>query len=308
MKKLFIPILLILCTSLLSAQEPTQETAKQAMETLKSLNTQWGPVNFEFDTMEPSPLPNFMQARFYVKQQDKLLPVVVYISKDSKYLFLGQLIQLVEKKNLTLDFAGMEKYTPIDISKIDLNNGARIGNLNAPVKIIEYSDFQCPFCKKAASTVKELLKEYGDKVVYIFKHLPLPMHNLAKDMAIAAECAAEQKPDAFWTFHDAFFSDDFVAGNADQLKEKVIELAKKDNLDNSKFEDCYSNVKTEAKVMSQSNEAKDMNVQSTPTFIINGEKVAGALPLNNFKQVIDAQLRIATEAKQPPAKKEKSKK
>lgn len=307
MKKLFIPILLILCSNLIFAQEPTQETAKQAMETLKSLNPQWGTVNFEFDKMEPSPLPNFIQARFYVKQQDRLIPVVVYISKDSKYLFLGQLIQLIEKKNLTQDFAGTEKFSPTDMSKIDLNNGARIGDLKASVKIVEYSDFQCPFCKRGASTVKELLKEYGDKVVFIFKHLPLPMHNLAKNMAIASECAAEQKPDAFWTFHDSFFSDDFVAGNADQLKEKVIELAKKENLDAAKFEDCYSNVKTEAKVMAQSNEARNINVQSTPTFIINGEKVAGALPLEHFKKIIDEQLQQAAEAQQPPKKEEQKK-
>jgi len=124
MKKLIYLMMLIFCAGMIYAQEPTKDTAIQAMETLKSLNPQWGAVNFEFDKMEPSPVPNFYQARFYVKQQDRLIPVVVYISKDSKILFLGQVINLTEKKNLTQDFAGSEKYPPIDMSKIDLNNGA----------------------------------------------------------------------------------------------------------------------------------------------------------------------------------------
>jgi protein-disulfide isomerase len=300
-------MMLIFCAGMIYAQEPTKDTAIQAMETLKSLNPQWGAVNFEFDKMEPSPVPNFYQARFYVKQQDRLIPVVVYISKDSKILFLGQVINLTEKKNLTQDFAGSEKYPPIDMSKIDLNNGAKIGNPNAPIKIVEYSDFQCPFCKRGAGTIKEVLNTYGDKVFFVFKHLPLPMHNLAKNMAIAAECAAEQNPKAFWAFHDAFFSDDFVAGDADMLKEKVSELAKKENLDVAKFQDCYSNVRTEAKVMAQSNEAKEINVQSTPTFIINGEKIAGALPLEHFKKVIDQKLEEA-KATDKTAKKEEPQK
>jgi protein-disulfide isomerase len=290
MKKLLL-LVVLLSAVVVFAQAPSKEDAQKALEVIKSLNPQWGQVTFEFDKVEVSPLPNYYQARFYVAQQDKQIPVVLYISKDGKFAIIGQIIDTQAKKNLTQDFAGDVKYPPTDMSKVDLKNGAIMGDLNAPVKIIEYSDFQCPFCKRAIPTVKEVLKNYGKDVVLIFKCLPLPMHNLSKPMAIAALCGAQQRPDAFWNFHDTFFSEQFTATDADSLKAKVIEIAKTAKLDVAKFTDCFTNNKTEAQVTSQSNEANALGIQSTPTFVINGQKVPGALPYENFKSIIDEKLK-----------------
>ncbi|OGF64891.1 MAG: hypothetical protein A2Y62_13305 [Candidatus Fischerbacteria bacterium RBG_13_37_8] len=270
---------------------PTKETATEAMEMIKSLNPNWGPVAFEFDKIEPSPMPDLYQARFYVDQQGKKIPIVIYLKTDGKHILLGQIYDGQAKKNLTADFAGDVKETPVDISKINLNNGAIKGDLNAPVKIIEYSDFQCPFCKRAIPIIDQIIKDYGKDVVLIFKNLPLPMHNLATPMAIAAECGAEQRADAFWNFHDAFFSESFTITEEAALKTRVTEIAKEAKLDIAKFTDCYTNKKTEARVQSQSNEAMAVGVNSTPTFIINGEKVSGAVPYENFKAIIDAKLK-----------------
>src|SRR4030042_3313746 len=95
------------------------------------------------------------------------------------------------------------------MSTLNLKNAARKGDLGAPVTIIEYSDFQCPYCKRAESVTKQICKEYKDKIVFIYKHIPWPKHNYSVKLAVAAECAREQNEQAFWNFHDVFFSDEF---------------------------------------------------------------------------------------------------
>lgn len=269
----------------------TKDAAMTALEGIKSISPQLAQINFEFDKIEQSEIPSLYQARFYVQQQDNIIPIVIYITKDGKYAILGQVINIETKQNITNAFGGEVKHLPIDLSKINIRNAAHKGNLDAPVQIIEYSDFQCPFCKRAASTVNQIVQEYGSNVVIIFKHLPLPMHNLAKNMAIATECAADQNPDAFWKFHDAFFAETFSASDEAALKNAVVQIAKDANLNISAFTDCYNNNKTSDRVEMHYNEAMSLSINSTPTFIINGEKVAGALPYQNFKQIIDAKLK-----------------
>ena len=311
MKKLLL-LVVLLSAVVVFAQAPTKQDAEKAMEVMKSLNPQLAQVTFEFDKIEVSPLVNYYQARFYVTQPDKKIPVVIYFSKDGKYAIWGQLFDIASKKNISQDFAGELQYPPTDMSKVDMKNGAVKGDINAPVKIIEYSDFLCPFCKRVIPTVNEITKTYGKDVVLIFKNLPLPMHNLAKPMAIAALCGAQQRPDAFWNFHDTYFSEQFSVGDAEALKTKVAEIAKLAKLDVAKFNDCFNNNKTEAQLTAQSNEAAALGVTSTPTFIINGRIAPGALAIEAFKKIIDEKLKEAKVAapakKEAPVKKEAPKK
>lgn len=316
MKKLTILMLILFSGLVLFAQGPTKEDATKAIEAIKAWvasqnpNSPWAKVEFEFDKVEVAEIPGLLKARFYAPQGDQKVPVVIYFSKDGKYAFLGTVVDLVAKTNLTQQYAGQAKVQPsnIDMSKINLNDGARIGDLNAPVKIIEYSDFQCPFCKRVAPTIKELLKTYGKNIVLIFKNLPLEFHNLAKPMAIAAECAREQKAEAFWTFHDTFFSENFnLPSSLDELKTKVSEIAKQAGINVDKFNDCFNNNKTEAKVKAQSDEAASVGITGTPGFIINGQKISGALPIEQFKEVIDQKLKEAKPTSSP-GKKEAPKK
>ncbi len=269
----------------------TKETAMSAIEGIKSMNPQIAQINFEFDKIEQSEIPSLYQARFYIQQQDNIIPVVIYLTKDGKYVIFGQIINIETKQNITNAFGGEVKHLPIDLSKIDTKNASYKGNLDAPIQIIEYSDFQCPFCKKAAATMNQIIQEYGNNVVLLFKHLPLPMHNLAKNMSIAAECAAQQNKDAFWKFHDTFFSENFSVTDEVALNNAVKQIAKEANLNISSFTDCYTNNKTADIVEKHYNEAMSIGINSTPTFIINGEKVAGALPYENFKQIIDKNLK-----------------
>jgi len=158
-----------------------------------------------------------------------------------------------------------------------------IGPANAPVTIVEFSDFQCPFCQRAEPTLKQVREKYGDEVRLVYMDFPLPMHNHALDAAKAGRCAAEQGK--FWPFHDAMF--------ADQSKESPDDLkaiAKKLGLDTAKFNTCFDQAKYEAGVQSDLAQGKQLGITGTPAFFINGRVLVGAQPPENFNQIIDEEL------------------
>lgn len=160
-----------------------------------------------------------------------------------------------------------------------------MGSDKAAVTIIEYSDFQCPFCKKASETIGQLKKKYGSKVRVAFKHFPLPFHNFANKAAEASLCAHEQNKDKFWKLHDWMF--------ANQSKLAVGELkkaAKSSGLDSKKFDNCLDSGKYEAKIEADIKEGKQVGVKSTPTFFVNGKLISGAQPMDVFEEVIAEEL------------------
>ena len=200
------------------------------------------------------------------------------MSDDGRYVVFG------EMEDLTVDpFAAVMK-------KIDMKSKPFKGPKDAKVTIIEYSDFQCPFCSRGYNTIeKEVLTAYGDKVKFAYKNLPLPMHPWAEPAAIASECALLQKEEGFWKLYHYFFENqkDMTPQN---VKEKSIEVLKGTGVDEAKFTDCLDNKKTLDKVKADSAEAASLGIQGTPGFIINGRALKGAYPFEQFKAIIDDEL------------------
>lgn len=179
------------------------------------------------------------------------------------------------------------------MQKIALKGEACKGPDAAKVTIVEYSDYQCPFCSKGYNTVeKQVLTEYKDKVRFCFKNYPLPFHPWAEPAAIAAECAREQKPDAFWKLYAAWFENQ-SAINPANVKDKAHEFLQGTGIDVAKFDQCFDNKKTQEKVKQQMAEGQSVGVTGTPGFIINGRLLVGAQPFEQFKAVIDDELASA---------------
>jgi len=191
MKKFIIAITLFSSFSI--SQECKKEIALKSLESFKRMFAQWKEIDIQLDKIEESLIIDYCQARFYAKINDKLFPIIIYFKKDGKYAFTGQFIDIINEKSLTNDFAGEVKAAPVDISKINLLNSAFLGNPNAKIIMIEYADFQCPFCKKEFPILKEILKNYKDQIKFIYKHIPWPKHKYSKNLSIAAECARLQK-------------------------------------------------------------------------------------------------------------------
>ena len=162
------------------------------------------------------------------------------------------------------------------------------GNKDAPITIIEYSDFQCPYCQRGYQTVKEVQKMYGDKVRIVFKHLPLDFHPLAMPAAQYFEAIALQDPLKAEKFHDEVFANqkDLTAGGEDFLKK----MAKKVGADVKKAEKDKTSEAVTARIAADMAEAKKYEFSGTPGFLINGISLKGAYPPPEFKKIIDRHL------------------
>ncbi len=201
------------------------------------------------------------------------------MSEDGRYVIFG------EMEDLTVDpFATVMK-------KIDLSKTPFKGPADAKVVIVEYSDFQCPFCARGYATIEnQVLKEYGDKVKFYYKNFPLPMHPWAEPAAVATECALQQNDTAaYWKLYKFYFENQREL-NPQNLKDKTLEQLKDTKVDAAKFTDCFHNKKTADVVKAQMAEGSSVGVNGTPAFLINGRLVSGAQPFENFKSVIDDEL------------------
>jgi predicted DsbA family dithiol-disulfide isomerase len=162
-------------------------------------------------------------------------------------------------------------------------NPAR-GKADAPVVLVEYTDYQCPFCVRAQPTLQAILQRYGDSVVHVFKNLPLPMHQQAQLAAEAALCAGDQGK--FWELHDWLFANkDSIS--LDTLTVQAGVLA----LDVPAFTACVNGGTHRAQVEADTAEANSFGIRGTPGFVVNGRVITGAKPLETFIAVIDDELK-----------------
>ena len=173
---------------------------------------------------------------------------------------------------------------PIQRANVLIKDAPFKGAENAPVKIVKFEDFQCPFCRAVQPTLAELVKKYDGKVRLIHKDLPLEeIHPLAELAAEAARCAGDQGK--FWQYHDTLYH------NAPKLSTADLKAyAKQDGLDTASFDQCLASGKHKAGVQQDLNEGAKLGLTGTPSFFINGREIAGALPLDSFSAIIDEEL------------------
>jgi protein-disulfide isomerase len=171
---------------------------------------------------------------------------------------------------------------PPRVKVADAGRPAR-GPAGAPVQIIEFSDFECPFCLRAFPTVRQVLNTYGDKVRLVYRHFPLQNHPNARPAAEASACAAEQG--RFWEYHDRLFGGPGRLSGAD-LKKHAADLG----LDAAQFNACVDSRKYQKDVQTDLEEGEAAGVSGTPAFFINGRPLSGAQPFEAFERIIDEEL------------------
>jgi protein-disulfide isomerase len=164
-------------------------------------------------------------------------------------------------------------------------NGPTRGNAKAPIEMIEFSDFQCPYCLRAYATVNQVLANYGDRIYFVYRHYPLPNHPQARPAAEASACAAEQGK--FWQYHDRLFASPTKLAAAD-LKQHAADLG----LDATKFNTCVDARTFKAQVDADVKDGDEAGVNGTPAFFINGRMLSGAMPYEAFKRIIDEELEL----------------
>jgi protein-disulfide isomerase len=173
---------------------------------------------------------------------------------------------------------------PAEALKVIQVSGAPIrGNPSAPVTIVEYGDFQCPYCEKSRPTLQQILETYPKEVRLVYKHFPLSFHRDAMNAHRASLAAGEQGK--FWEMHDLIFA------NPRRLApEKMREHAEKLSLDMAKFDADYASERVAKKIEADQAEGRRALVRGTPAFFVNGKMISGAQPFEAFKREIDAAL------------------
>ncbi len=171
------------------------------------------------------------------------------------------------------------------------------GNINAPVKIVEYSDFECPFCKRHHETVQTVVEKYGDKVAWVFRQFPLEqLHKKAMPVALASECVAELGGDkAFWVFTDRYF-EETLSNDKTDITTVIPKLALEAGVEKAAFTTCFESERHKAAVEADMADAVETGGRGTPWSVLIGPDgktypMNGSLPASAIEQMIETALK-----------------
>ena len=184
------------------------------------------------------------------------------------------------------------EYATAPVVEIDTAGRPARGPANAPVTIVEFTDYECPFCGQYARQIyPTLIAEYGDRVRYVVRNLPIgSLHPNAVKAAEAAECAAVQG--RFWEYHDRLFERQALGLDEERLKRHATEVG----LDGDRFSECLDSGAMEEVVFKDLADAARHGLSGTPTFFINGRKLVGAQPFSVFQSFIEEAIQDTTAA------------
>ncbi len=204
---------------------------------------------------------------------------------------IADYLKQVERQQVYQTFIGelKERYEvarllePLRTEVADADYAPTTGKAGAAVRIVEFSDFQCPYCQRLAPTLDQVMEEYGDRVELVFRQFPLDIHAEAQKAAEASLCAGDQGK--FWEMHDRMFEDIRALG-VDQLKASAAGLG----LDTDKFGECLDSGKYEDQVKADLVAGQRAGVTGTPTFFINGRFLSGAQPYEAIAAIIEDEL------------------
>lgn len=269
--------------------ELSRGAQKQAVDMLISKDGRYAVFAATVGDVKDSPIKGVKQAEI---NPGGGRGMQVLISSDGKSIALGAL------EDVSIDIAAEKAKKEADeakkaqeaLTKLNLTDQPSRGPKDAKVTLVEFSDFQCPYCAKGYTTVEEVLKEYGDKVRLVFKNFPLGFHPWAEPSALAGECVFEQDEKAFWTLYEYYFTHQKDL-TQDNLKEKSLEALKGTKVDAGKFKECFDGKKLLDRVKADETEGQQVGVNGTPAFFINGRFLNGAVPAQQFKDIIDQELK-----------------
>ncbi len=247
-------------------------------------------IGAKLTDIKDSKLPGAKSATIELSRGDQKHEVGILMSPDGRYVvFSGtdrQGMALGTIEDVTQDpFAAV-------MEKLTIKGNPAKGPQDAKVTIVEFSDFQCPYCARGHDTLSEVVKEYGDKVRVVYKNFPLAFHKWAEAAGIGGECAYDQDEKAFWVLYDYYFGHQKDL-NPQNVKEKSLEALADTPVDKDKWSDCFDNKKTADRIRADMAEGQSVGVTGTPAFLINGRFLSGAQPLASFKAIIDDELRRA---------------
>jgi protein-disulfide isomerase len=246
-----------------AAPSPTQKNIEAYLRHLYA----FGPdVLLVVGTPRESPVEGLLETTIDLTVGENKQTVKFYISRDGKYLFRGDL------SDMTKDPLAESR------AQIQMKDAPSLGDANAAVTLVEYSDFECPVCRSLHDVLRGVLPNYAGKVRLVFKDFPLEqLHPWARTAAIAGRCAYQQDPQAFWKMYDFIYDNQEIISAANAWT-KMMDYAGQSGLDADGFKACMAGPEAGAAVNASRANGQLLDVNSTPTVFVNGRRLVGADP------------------------------
>ncbi len=265
------------------AQSPPKKSAldKAVLEAyVRHLYVMDSRIAVQISDPKPSDAPGFVEETVHASIGPQSQDMKFLISKDGTKILQATVFDVNSNP------------FQLELGKIKTQGAPAMGTPGAPVVLVEFSDFECPYCKAEAQELrKNLLTAYPTQVRLYFKTYPLEsLHPWAKAGAIGSKCVAKQVPDDFWTYHDWIFEHqaDITAEN---LKEKVLAWAKDvKGLDSIQLGQCMDTSATKAEVDKDQAEGQALEINGTPTLFVNGRRIGQSIEWSNLKSIIDYEI------------------
>ena len=233
------------------------------------------PPTVKVDDMKETGISGVRQG--FLASEGGQIPILV--SGDRKTIMVGKL------ENLNEDPAAETS------GKISLENVPLKGDPKAGVTVVEYSDFQCGYCARAASQVADFLKDYEGKVRFFYKQFPLSFHKWAEEASIASLCVYDQSNEKFWKIHDAIFEKQREIKVAD-ARETFSGMARGLGVNMKKYDECVKSEEAKRRVASDMKEGQSLGVSGTPTFVVDGFVISGGANMKALKNAVDYRLSL----------------
>jgi protein-disulfide isomerase len=299
--------LLLICLGC-SAQSPPPDVARLVERQVRAHYALPSDVKVAVGPLRPSEFANYDALTVTISSTNKKQDLEFLLSRDHKALVRFTKFDLTSDPNAAI------------MKKIDVSGRPTRGNLNAKVTVVNYDDFECPFCSRMHATLfPGILKEYGDRVLFIYKDYPLEeIHPWAVHAAVDANCLAAQNGDAYWDYADYLHANQSAIngekgrdGQNAELDKLAALQAQKHNLDAAKVQACVK-AQNDKAVRASMHEGDSVGVDATPTMFVNGQKLDGAVPVDEVRAALDRALQdagvappehkpAAAEGKIPPA-------
>lgn len=235
-------------------------------------------VEVRFVEKKESPLPDFYSVKLILFTPDKEIPLIVYVDKTGEKVFIGNLI--IKGKNVTAKDAGPPRPRKVDMGQLEIEKSPSRGPSEAKLKIVEFSNFECPYCQMSWVKMKEWMERHPKDIQYVFKHFPFQSQGKPFDLSEMAAAAQEISNEAFWIVHDFLFSNEgqaLLQVEKDIVRQRVEQLLKEKGNEMSAFQIALESGQGRRRVEEDMTLGNKIRVTGTPTILINGEFVANPL-------------------------------
>ncbi len=288
-------VLLLVCLGCSAQSAPPTDTAKAIERQVRSYYKLPPDVAISIGPIRPSDFTNYDAVKLTFNKGSRKDEYDFLLSKDGKTLIKLTKLDLTKDPNAEV------------MKKVDVKGRPTRGNKDAKVVVVNYDDFECPFCSRMHQTLfPQIFKEYGDRVLFIYKDYPLAeIHPWAIHAAVNANCLAVQNNDAYWDFADYLHANQHVVNGAQghdaqlaTIDRAALLQGQQHSLDLPKLQACIK-AQDDTAIKASIHEGDSLGVSATPTLFVNGEEMDGALPVAELRAVLDRALTQA--GVQPPA-------